>query len=62
MPIFEYECRNCGRHFEKFVLTGRAAQMSCPHCGSENVRKAFSSFATSGRGSMGGSTSCLPSG
>lgn len=62
MPIFEYECRNCGRHFEKFVLSARSASVACPVCGSDNVRKVLSAFATSGRGSAGGASSCLPSG
>ncbi|NPV08095.1 MAG: zinc ribbon domain-containing protein [Anaerolineae bacterium] len=62
MPIFEYECRHCGRHFEKFVLSARSVSVACPVCGSDNVRKVLSAFATSGRGATGGATSCLPSG
>ncbi len=62
MPIFEYECANCGRHFEKFVLSSQAASPKCPVCGAENVKKVLSAFATSGRGSVGGSSSCMPSG
>ena len=61
MPIYEYECGNCGRHFEKFVLSARAADPKCPVCGSENVKKSVSAFATASR--VGGSVgSCAPSG
>lgn len=62
MPIYEYECGSCGRHFEKFVLSIQAANPKCPVCGADNVKKSVSPFATAGRGSVGGASSCIPSG
>ena len=41
MPIFEYACRHCGRHFEAFVTASRAA--SCPECHGEDLDKLLSS-------------------
>jgi len=41
MPLFEYACRGCGREFEAFVTTQRAA--SCPACESTDLQKLLSS-------------------
>ena len=41
MPLFEYECRDCGRVFEAFVTNERTA--GCPACQSANLRKLLSS-------------------
>ena len=41
MPLFEYECRDCGRTFEAFVTTQRAA--GCPACQGTNLKKLLSS-------------------
>ena len=41
MPIFEYECRDCGRTFEAFVTTERTA--GCPACQSTHLTKLLSS-------------------
>jgi len=58
MPIFEFHCEPCDRTFELLMLPGRRKKPTCPHCGGGNVRKRFSTFATSGgkrsAGSSGG--------
>ena len=63
MPMFEYVCRACGERFEEL----RSAKQEergpvCPECGSEEVVKLFSAFATSStnpvRGGGGGASSC----
>ncbi|HHY63287.1 MAG TPA: zinc ribbon domain-containing protein [Bacillota bacterium] len=43
MPIFEYKCAKCGEKFEELV-TGCCADVKCPKCGSDEVKKLFSSF------------------
>jgi len=49
MPIYEYRCQVCGARFEKFVrASADATQLVCPDCGSPQVEKAFSVFATAG--------------
>jgi putative FmdB family regulatory protein len=41
MPLFEYACRVCGRHFEAFVTADRTA--SCPACEATDLQKLLSS-------------------
>jgi len=52
MPIYEYVCKQCGERFEKLVLR-LASQPGertpvCPYCGSEEVERAVSPFASFG--------------
>jgi putative FmdB family regulatory protein len=44
MPLYEYECLTCGHRFEVLVF-GKVRQV-CPNCQSEDLEKAFSTFAT----------------
>jgi putative FmdB family regulatory protein len=46
MPLFEYECRGCGRRFE--YLTREGQSPSCPSCKSDELQKLLSVFAVSG--------------
>jgi putative FmdB family regulatory protein len=48
MPLFEYECRGCGRQFE--FLTREGQSPGCPSCQSVNLQKLLSVFAVSTRG------------
>ena len=41
MPLFEYECRDCGRPFETFVTAERVP--ACPACHGSNLAKLLSS-------------------
>ena len=45
MPIFEYECRACGREFEQLVRTGDVP--ACPSCTSRDLKKLLSLSAIS---------------
>jgi putative FmdB family regulatory protein len=42
MPIYEYKCRGCGEVMEVFTKN-QAEAVKCPHCGSEEMEKLFSS-------------------
>ncbi|MFA5319724.1 MAG: FmdB family zinc ribbon protein [Candidatus Omnitrophota bacterium] len=44
MPIFEYNCRACGKRSECF-LRGAGEEPVCQWCGSRNLEKLVSSFA-----------------
>jgi len=33
MPLYEYECRNCGKRFEKFCSIKNRHSATCPDCG-----------------------------
>lgn len=40
MPIYEYECENCGTRFEKMQSIAEDPVRQCPEC-SGNVHKVF---------------------
>ena len=49
MPIYEFECEECGRRFEELV-SGDAPAPPCPDCGAERARRLIStSIAPPGR-------------
>ena len=49
MPIYEYQCRQCGHRFEQLVRTG--SRPACAKCGSRGLEKQFSSFSVGAAGS-----------
>ncbi len=58
MPLYEYECRDCGRRFEKLVSFREAkSAQECPGCGSRSARKLMSVVASI-RKEEGGASSC----
>ncbi|HVQ74976.1 MAG TPA: zinc ribbon domain-containing protein [Candidatus Binatia bacterium] len=47
MPIYEYECHGCRRRVSLLVLTpSRAGAPQCPRCGSSDLSRLMSRFAT----------------
>lgn len=47
MPIFEFQCQECGHPFEELVFSSaKINELICPNCGSENIRKKMSTFAS----------------
>jgi putative FmdB family regulatory protein len=38
MPVYEFECEDCGNRFEELLSTGAEAP-ACPHCGSRTRRR-----------------------
>ncbi|MBI2680282.1 MAG: zinc ribbon domain-containing protein [Candidatus Solibacter usitatus] len=53
MPIYEYQCEECGNKFEKLVRrAAEAADMGCPSCGQKHVTQQFSTFAARANGSQ----------
>lgn len=58
MPLFEYRCRACGERFEELRSAGDdGPRPECPACGSAEVAKLLSAFATSPAGTGGGGSS-----
>ncbi len=54
MPIYEFVCESCGKPFEELVRSyGAIAEVHCPHCGSERLRRKMSVFASRTSGSSG---------
>ncbi len=51
MPIYEYDCQDCGARFDKLVfLTSQPKPVVCPECSSGQVSKRLSLIAPSGGG------------
>ena len=47
MPIYEFECRDCRRKTTALVLSReRVSEVRCKRCGSANLEKLVSRFAT----------------
>jgi putative FmdB family regulatory protein len=43
MPIYEYECQQCGEKFKDFSRLGEGEkQLECPKCGNNQVKRATS--------------------
>jgi putative FmdB family regulatory protein len=42
MPIYEYECRNCGHHLEALQKVSEAPLKKCPECGKPTLQKLVS--------------------
>jgi putative FmdB family regulatory protein len=47
MPIFEYQCGDCGTKFEKIVASS-SSPVTCKKCESKKVTQLLSVFAVSG--------------
>jgi len=63
MPLYEYECTECGQRFERLVSLSEARQkMKCSKCGSKAVRKLMSVFATAGGQSQASECPTCPTG
>lgn len=48
MPIYEFECEECGARFEELVAA-EARAPACPSCGAERARRLLSSVSPPGR-------------
>jgi putative FmdB family regulatory protein len=53
MPIYEFQCEECGTVFEELVAAGATAP--CPECGSERTRRLMSTVSPPGRMPRGAS-------
>lgn len=49
MPIYDYQCRQCGDEFELLVLR-TSGTPACPACRSEDLEQLLSGFAVSSSG------------
>jgi len=52
VPIYEYECEDCGKVFETFVKINEPPEKKCPYCEGTRVKKLISncSFQLKGTG------------
>lgn len=56
MPMFEYQCQECGHRFEALVIANRRPD-ACPRCKSPEIEKQFSTFGLGGGGGFASSSS-----
>jgi len=55
MPLYEFQCPDCGARYERLVRTATAPEsIACPSCRSTRVERQFSTFASVGN------SSCAP--
>lgn len=57
MPLREFSCQKCGHVFEALERT-KAEKISCPSCGSFELKRKLSCFATTGKNNHSGCSSC----
>jgi putative FmdB family regulatory protein len=50
MPIFEYQCDDCGTKFEKLMRRAEANGIACPSCGEKHLTQQYSTFAAHANG------------
>jgi putative FmdB family regulatory protein len=47
MPIYEYQCRSCRKKMSALVMSrAREADVRCTHCGSADLERLWSRFAS----------------
>jgi putative FmdB family regulatory protein len=46
MPIYEYQCRKCGRKMSFLVMSPASFQPACKFCKGEDLDQLFSRFAS----------------
>ena len=59
MPLYEYECEQCGTRFEVLQRIGATGdELECPECGVPKPKKVFSLFAPNAGGTQSSGRSC----
>ena len=58
MPIFEYQCKKCGRVTEVLEKAGAKGKHKCAKCGSSEMVKLLSAFGVGKTGASSSSGSC----
>jgi putative FmdB family regulatory protein len=62
MPIYEYVCKDCNKHFEVLTTSSSAETVKCSKCGSLDVRKTISASTFRVGGGGGSIPAGAPSG
>jgi len=48
MPIFDFQCQECGKKFDLMIANADKAKATCPECHSPNLKQMLSAFNTGG--------------
>jgi putative FmdB family regulatory protein len=63
MPLYEYQCNDCGSQFEKLVRgASQRPEVACPTCGESHVTQQYSTFAPRANGMAREAAPSCPSG
>ncbi len=63
MPIYEYRCEQCEERFEQLVpMRAEYPPVTCPRCGTQEIRKLLSTFSTTESNRATGQSNCAPTG
>ena len=57
MPIYEFDCQECGKPFESLIFGFSTDNVECPECKSKEVKKKISSFSVNAVGTSSSSFS-----
>jgi putative FmdB family regulatory protein len=42
MPTYKFSCNDCGKNFDKFLVSSDISDVTCSVCGSPEVKRVFS--------------------
>lgn len=54
MPVYEFECEECGERFEE-LAAGGTGSLECPACGSDRTKRLWSRVSPAARQPRGAS-------
>ena len=63
MPIYEYNCQDCSKTFEKIIWKSEDKEVSCPYCQGKNTIRVLSAFSKGGGAGqdLAAASNCGPS-
>jgi len=62
MPIYEFNCQKCGKHFENLILNNDdIKKLNCPSCGGKDIKRLLSIFSSNSSGNNQGLSESLSS-
>ena len=41
MPLLDFQCGKCGNKFDELVYTSQMDKVTCPECGSRDVKRVY---------------------
>lgn len=58
MPIYDYECQDCGQVSEVFLRSADSENTICPGCGGKNLKRLISASYVIGKASSEPGATC----
>ncbi len=57
MPVYDFQCQDCGHRFTVLVHLSDKDKLHCPKCKGQDIRQTIAPFSLFGRRSSGGACS-----